>query len=153
MRWACLALGLVENPAGGRLGPAPVGNRRMGSGWTVPLKGPVHWHLSTLKISFTSACVWTDTHVSVNVTNNNQQPHTNHNQPQPTTNALLLLRMLTGPIQQYQSAIFQAWQLKNSAQLADRKRFWEPEFLVFLDLCNYLTLPTCRKEKNVVKVQ
>ena len=37
--------------------------------------------------------------------------------------------MLAGPIQHLQSVIFEAWQLKVSAQLADREGFRGPEFL------------------------
>ena len=43
--------------------------------------------------------------------------------------ALPPLRMLTGPIQHFQSAIFQAWQLQSGAQLADREGVRGAQFL------------------------
>ena len=59
--------------------------------------------------------------------------------------ALPFLRMLTGPIQHFQSAILESWQLKIGAQLAEREGFRHSQFLD-VDLYNYLSLPTYGKE-------
>ena len=53
--------------------------------------------------------------------------------------ALLSLRMLAGLIQQFQSAIFKAWQLKVSVQLSDRKGLQSAQFL---DIKGSLQQPT-----------
>ena len=53
--------------------------------------------------------------------------------------ALLPLKMLSGPIQHHQTAIRKAWQLKVSAQLADRKGFLGA---LFLDISGSLLLLT-----------
>ena len=65
--------------------------------------------------------------------------------------ALPSLRMLAGPLQHLQSAIFEACQLKISAQLADRKGFGEQRsFGIFADLHNYLPLPTLRERDKML---
>ena len=45
-----------------------------------------------------------------------------------------------GPLQHFQSAVFEGWQLKTSAQLADRKGFRRTQF--FSDIFNFVPLPT-----------
>ena len=57
--------------------------------------------------------------------------------------AALLPGMLSEPVQHFQSAIFEAWQLKVSTQLADRKGFGVRSLWMHEDLHNYLALPTC----------
>ena len=63
------------------------------------------------------------------------------------------LRMLAGPIQHFQSAIFEAWQLKVSAQLADRKVSRGAQFPDVRGSLQQLTSSHLReRDKNVVKI-
>ena len=56
--------------------------------------------------------------------------------------ALPFLRKLTGPIQHFYSAFFEAWQLRVTAQLAERQGFGVRNLQILRALYNYLTLPT-----------
>ena len=60
--------------------------------------------------------------------------------------SLLPFWMLSGPIQHFKSALFDAWQLKVGAQLADSKGFGVGSSWMHEDLHNYFTLPSCGKE-------
>ena len=55
--------------------------------------------------------------------------------------------MINGPNQHFQSAMFEAWQLKISTRLSERKRRFEiASFLTCATHSNYLSLPICGKE-------
>ena len=56
--------------------------------------------------------------------------------------ALPPLRMLSGPVQHFQSAILKAWQLKVTAQVAEKRGFRVHNSWMSEDLYNYLPLPT-----------
>ena len=60
--------------------------------------------------------------------------------------ALRPLRMIAGPFQHFQSAIFEAWQPKVSAQLAEREGFRGAQFLDVRRSQQLLSLPTCGNE-------
>ena len=67
---------------------------------------------------------------------------------------LLPLGILAGSIQHFQSAIFEAWQLKISAQLADRKGFrgvssWNSEDLYNLLISSHLRDFVKAKDEDV----
>ena len=48
------------------------------------------------------------------------------------------LRMMTGPVQHFRSAIQDAWRFSVFAKLAERKVFWELNFLTFKALLQLL---------------
>ena len=54
--------------------------------------------------------------------------------------------MVAEPVQHFQSVIFEAWQLKVSAQLAEREVSGVLSFWMYVDHNNYLSLPTCGNE-------
>ena len=58
--------------------------------------------------------------------------------------------MLTGPIQHFQSAIFEAWQLKVSAQLAEREEFRGAQFLDVRGSVQLLVSSHLRERDNML---
>ena len=57
------------------------------------------------------------------------------------------LRLMTGPVQHFRSAILDAWRFSIFAKLAERKVFFgELNFLIFKALYNSLPRPTCGNE-------
>ena len=56
------------------------------------------------------------------------------------------LRMMTGPVQHFRSAILDVWRFQVLARLSERKGFWEVNLLIFTALYNYLPRPTCGNE-------
>ena len=57
------------------------------------------------------------------------------------------LRMMTGPIQYFRSAILEAWRFHVFAKLSERKGFfWVLNLLISRAFYNYLPRPTCGNE-------
>ena len=56
------------------------------------------------------------------------------------------LRMMTGPVQHFRSAILDAWRFQVFARLSERKGFGCGSFADFKALYNYLPRPTCGNE-------
>ena len=57
------------------------------------------------------------------------------------------LRMMTGPVQHFRSAILDAWRFQVFAWLSERKVFFRVEvMLIFKALHNYSPRPTCGNE-------
>ena len=55
--------------------------------------------------------------------------------------------MMTGPVQHFRSAIWDAWRFSVFSRLSERQGFFGVlSFLIFMVLYNYLPRPTCGNE-------